>query len=64
MVAEVPIGGTQKKDFLSIPSRRAYALAHVFIFRMADGRIQQIAAYWDNVSFFDRRGRQPAARAA
>jgi steroid delta-isomerase-like uncharacterized protein len=51
--AEVLIGGTQRKDFLQIPSRgRHYGLPHAFLLRLdGRGQIAEIAAYWDNASF-------------
>ena len=57
--AEVTIGGTQRKDFLQIPSRgRHYELPHAFLLRLDDrGQITEIAAYWDNASFYSQLGK-------
>jgi steroid delta-isomerase-like uncharacterized protein len=50
--AEVTISGTQAHDFAGIPSKgRHYQLPHGFFFRVDAGRIDRIAAYWDNLSF-------------
>lgn len=62
VAAEVTLRGTQDRRFLDIPSQgRPFELEHAFIFRMADGRIQQITAYWDNVSFYEQLGQQLVA---
>ncbi len=63
--AEVVIGGTQKKDFLDIPSQgKHYELPHAFIFIVEGERIEHVTAYWDNVSFYSQLGRQPLGKAA
>lgn len=65
VAAEVIISGTQKKDFQNIQNQgRHCELEHAFLFRMADGRIQQIASYWDNLSFYEQLGHEQGARAA
>lgn len=57
--AEVLIGGTQRKDFLRIPNRgKHYELPHAFLLRLDDrGRITEIAAYWDDASFYSQLGK-------
>jgi steroid delta-isomerase-like uncharacterized protein len=57
--AEVTIGGTQRKDFLQIPSRgKHYELPHAFLLSLDDrGLITDIAAYWDNASFYSQLGK-------
>jgi steroid delta-isomerase-like uncharacterized protein len=50
--AEVTLSGTQARDFAGIPSKgRHYTLPHGFFFHVEAGRIERIAAYWDNLSF-------------
>jgi steroid delta-isomerase-like uncharacterized protein len=57
--AEVMIGGTQQKDFMQIRnSGKRYDLPHAFLLRMNDrGLIGELAAYWDNASFYMQLGK-------
>jgi steroid delta-isomerase-like uncharacterized protein len=57
--AEVVIGGTQRKDFMQIPSQgKHYELPHAFLLEINDrGQISAITAYWDNASFFAQLGK-------
>jgi steroid delta-isomerase-like uncharacterized protein len=57
--AEVVIGGTQHKHFFQITNRgKHYELPHAFLLRLDDrGRITDIAAYWDNASFYSQLGK-------
>ena len=61
--AEVIIGGTQKKDIhygqVLIPNQgKHYDLEHAFLLRLNDsGLISDIAAYWDNASFYLQLGK-------
>jgi steroid delta-isomerase-like uncharacterized protein len=59
VAAEVVIGGTQQKDFLQIRSRgRHYELPHAFLLELNDrGQISDLAAYWDNASFYSQLGK-------
>lgn len=59
VAAEVVIGGTQRKDFLQIPSQgRHYELPHAFLLEVNDqGQISAITAYWDNASFYLQLGK-------
>jgi hypothetical protein len=59
LVAEVVIGGIQKKDFLSIPDRGMhYDLPHAFVLDVNDrGLITRITAYWDSASFCSQLGK-------
>ena len=64
--AEVMIGGTQRKDFLDIPSQgKHYELPHAFILRLNErNRITSITAYWDNLSFYAQLGEEGIEKAA
>jgi steroid delta-isomerase-like uncharacterized protein len=66
VAAEVMIGGTQRKDFLDIPNQgKHYELPHAFILRFnSQKQIEQITAYWDNVSFYSQLGKQVLEKAA
>jgi steroid delta-isomerase-like uncharacterized protein len=57
--AEVMIGGTQRKQFLDIPSQgKHYELPHAFILAVDDNNlISVITAYWDNLSFYSQLGK-------
>jgi hypothetical protein len=57
--AEVMIGGTQRKQFLDIPSQgKHYELPHAFILAVDDNSlISVITAYWDNLSFYSQLGK-------
>jgi ketosteroid isomerase-like protein len=58
IAAEVMIGGTQRKDLVfgevRIPSQsKHYELPHAFLLKLNEiGLITEIAAYWDNASFY------------
>jgi hypothetical protein len=54
----VDIGGTQAKDFGVIGCTGGrYDLAHLFLFHVtADGSIDDIVAYWDNVDWKKQLG--------
>jgi hypothetical protein len=62
VAAEVMIGGTQQKDLqyglVRIPSQgKHYELPHAFLSKMDDrGLITEVAAYWDNASFYSQLG--------
>lgn len=60
VAAEVTIGGTQRKDFLSIPSQgKRYDLPHAFLLRMDDDYlVSDITAYWDNARFCLQLGKK------
>lgn len=66
VAAEVVIGGTQRKDFLDIPSQgRHYELPHASILKLNDKRlITRITAYWDNMSFYSQLGKETMGKAA
>jgi steroid delta-isomerase-like uncharacterized protein len=50
--AEVTTSGTQAREFAGIPSKgRHYMLPVAYFFHVDAGRIDRIAAYWDNLSF-------------
>jgi steroid delta-isomerase-like uncharacterized protein len=57
VAAEVTIAGTQAKAFGAIAcAGRSYSLPHLFLFHVtgdvtADGLIDDIVAYWDNVAW-------------
>ncbi|MCA7980449.1 nuclear transport factor 2 family protein [Burkholderia cepacia] len=57
--AEVTIGGTQVREFAGIQNRgRTFSLRHAFVFEFdTDGRIERLAAYWDNVRLFEDLGK-------
>jgi steroid delta-isomerase-like uncharacterized protein len=57
--AEVMIGGTQRKQFLNIPSQgKRYDLPHAFLLAINDhDLITAVTAYWDNVSFYSQLGK-------
>lgn len=59
VAAEAVLEGTQRKDFLGIPSQgKRFQLPHAFIFQIDDlGLIASIAAYWDNASFYSQLGK-------
>jgi steroid delta-isomerase-like uncharacterized protein len=63
IAAEVVIGGTQRKDLdygeMRIPSYgKHYELPHVFLLQMNEsGLITEVAAYWDNASFYSQLGK-------
>jgi steroid delta-isomerase-like uncharacterized protein len=63
IAAEVVIGGTQRKDLdygeVRIPSHgRHYELPHVFLLQINEsGLIAEVAAYWDNASFYSQLGK-------
>ena len=63
IAAEVVIGGTQRKDLdygeVHIPSHgRHYELPHVFLLQINEsGLIAEVAAYWDNASFYSQLGK-------
>lgn len=49
VAVEVTIGGTQSGDWGPITSKgQAFAVPHLFLFHVSDGRIDKIKAYWDN----------------
>jgi steroid delta-isomerase-like uncharacterized protein len=55
--AEVTLSGTQARDFRDVPSRgRYFTLPLAFFFHVEAGRIERIAAYWDNVTFREQLG--------
>jgi ketosteroid isomerase-like protein len=56
--AEVLIAGTQARDFSIIACTGGhYELPHLFLFHVTgDGLIDDIAAYWDNVSWKKQLG--------
>ena len=62
IAAEVMIGGTQRKDLVyaqvRIPSQgKHYELPHVFLLQANEsGLITEVAAYWDNASFYSQLG--------
>jgi len=58
VAVEVDIGGTQAKDFGVIGCNGGrYDLAHLFLFHVAaDGLIDDIVAYWDNVDWKKQLG--------
>jgi len=58
--AEVPISGTQNKDFGGIKNQgRCYEVSHAFLFQVGeDGRIQKISDYWDNITVYKQLGRK------
>ena len=64
IAAEVMIGGTQRKDLafgqVRIPSQgRHYELPHVFLLQGNEsGLITEVAAYWDNASFYSQLGKK------
>jgi hypothetical protein len=53
------IGGTQRKQFLDIPSQgKRYELPHAFILAVDDNNlISVITAYWDDLSFYSQLGK-------
>jgi len=53
VAVQVDIGGTQAKDFGVIGCTGGrYNLAHLFLFHVAaDGSIDDVVAYWDNVDW-------------
>jgi ketosteroid isomerase-like protein len=63
VAAEVMIGGTQRKDLaygqVSIPSQgKHYELPHAFLLRINEsGLVTEVAAYWDNASFYSQLGK-------
>jgi steroid delta-isomerase-like uncharacterized protein len=59
VAAEVMIGGTQRKDFLNIPSKgEHYELPHAFLLKVDERKmITEITAYWDNASFYSQLGK-------
>jgi ketosteroid isomerase-like protein len=58
VAAEVGIGGTQARDFgVMACTGGHYELPHLFLFHVAgDGLIDDIVAYWDNVSWKKQLG--------
>jgi steroid delta-isomerase-like uncharacterized protein len=58
VAAEVTIGGTQARDFGVIACAGGhYELPHLFLFHVTgDGLIDDIVAYWDNVSWKKQLG--------
>ena len=64
IAAEVMIGGTQRKDLafgqIRIPSQgKHYELPHVFLLQANEsGLITEVAAYWDNASFYSQLGKK------
>ena len=64
IAAEVMIGGTQRKDLVygqvRIPSQgKHYELPHVFLLQATEsGLITEVAAYWDNASFYSQLGKK------
>jgi ketosteroid isomerase-like protein len=58
VAAEVGIGGTQARDFGIIACTGGhYELPHLFLFHVSgDGLIDDIVAYWDNVSWKKQLG--------
>jgi steroid delta-isomerase-like uncharacterized protein len=64
IAAEVMIGGTQRKDLVfgqvRIPSQgKHYELPHAFLLQLDEsGLITQVAAYWDNASFYSQLGKK------
>jgi hypothetical protein len=63
VAAEVMIGGTQRKDLaygqVRIPSQgKHYELPHAFLLRINEsGLVTEVAAYWDNASFYSQLGK-------
>jgi hypothetical protein len=57
------IGGTQRKDLIygqvRIPSQgKHYELPHAFLLQIDEsGLIKEVAAYWDNASFYSQLGK-------
>ncbi len=58
--AEIMLSGTQSKDFGGVKNQGNYTmLSCAFIFEVGeDGRIQKIAAYWDNATEYRQLGRK------
>ena len=57
--AEVVISGTQRKEFLQIPSYgRHFDLPHAFEFDLEQGKISSARIYWDNVTLFSELGKE------
>jgi ketosteroid isomerase-like protein len=63
VAAEVMISGTQRKDLaygqVRIPSQgKHYELPHAFLLRINEsGLVTEVAAYWDNASFYSQLGK-------
>ena len=65
VAAEVLIGGTQSKDFHDIHNQgRHYEVPIAFLLRIDKGLIAEIAAYWDNMSFYSQLGKEVVGKAA
>jgi ketosteroid isomerase-like protein len=64
IAAEVMIGGTQRKDLVYGQVRirsqgKHYELPHAFLLQIDEsGLIKEVAAYWDNASFYSQLGKQ------
>jgi steroid delta-isomerase-like uncharacterized protein len=58
VVAEVMIRGTQRKPWGPIDSAgKAFAVPHLFLFRLDDGdRIDDVRAYWDSADMHRQLG--------
>ncbi|GJF06064.1 nuclear transport factor 2 family protein [Pseudonocardia sp. D17] len=57
VVAEVTIGGTQALPWGAIANRgRHYDEPHLFVFRVADGAVDGITAYWDGAGISRQLG--------
>ncbi|HZD88438.1 MAG TPA: nuclear transport factor 2 family protein [Gaiellaceae bacterium] len=58
-VAEAVLGGTQERHYLQVPNQgERYELPHAFLVETdGEGLITEIAAYWDNASFYSQLGK-------